>query len=78
MAATPTLTLLSCEVSSVEPLWLDGSRGPVPDLVPRLEVKEASKRKRGEKNEKVMESMFLLSILIIAVLWLYLFPPPSS
>ena len=77
MATTPTLTLLSSEVSSVEPLWLDGSRGPVPDLVPRLEVK-ASKRGRGEKNGKVMESMFLLSILIIAVLWLYLFPPPSS
>ena len=76
MAATPTLTLLSSEVSSVEPLWLDGSRGPVPDLVPRLEV-GASKR-RGEENGKVMESMFLLSILIIAVLWLYLFPPPSS
>ena len=77
MAPTPTLTLLSSEVSSVEPLWLDGSRGPVPDLVPRLEV-SASKKRRGEKNGKVMESMFLLSILIIAVLWLYLFPPPSS
>ncbi len=70
-----TLTILSSEVSSVEPLWLDGSRGPVPDLVPRLEVKTASKR---EENGKVMESMFLLSILIIAVLWLYIFPPPSS
>ena len=49
----------------------------MPDLVPRLEVEAPSKRRR-EENGKVMESMFLLSILIIAVLWLYIFPPPSS
>ena len=80
------LDLSSCsELSSVSELWPEHALlGPFPDVVPRQELQPVCKPLASPgpppdkyESSKKMETMFLLSILLIAIVWLYLFPPPD-